>query len=533
MEVHPAIKPFRRWAYDILQVAKALCYSELVRLADSTRGLQPSQYPHDNAILSSPKKNRLMRTSEFNLQRLANGPASLPTLELERAPEGGLDVVWVTPISYAKHIEKGQPIRAKILNIQENALSIWPIHVNNPTKPDFLQPKYGNLSRIIVASRRNRTWAEEVSTVEGVIDELEQLPDGFEKNFVFGLGLRYEYRFICEAVATVPGVTTLVVHGNGGRNDYRVEGPLYFLGELRFHAMRKQLNAATARYQGDARRDKIILTPNTLLHPVDGIRFPVKRKMLRRDQLSEIASDSSTQITLSNRDGRAAARLVRQNVAAISQEDPATLLELKADIERVTMFELIGRFEVMLGKPMKERKWQDFFKANPFILTMVIGAPAIVIEDTPYFGGKRFDNTGGRYGDFLLAARSTRNATIVEIKTPETELLDLKREYREGVHGPSVELGGALSQVLDQRQELQSNIYALNAKTEERKRVESYAVRCVILAGRTPQSLAGKKSFEFLRNAISDVSVVTFDELLERLKEIQHVLNPPALEPPF
>jgi hypothetical protein len=474
-----------------------------------------------------------MRTSEFNLQRLGNSPELLPTIELEEAEEGGLDVIWVAPVKYAEYVKAGQPLRERILSIHNDYLSIWPINVSNPTKPDFLQSKYGKLSRIIVAPRRDRMWNEEVNSVEGVIDELGQLPEGFETNFVFGLGLRYEYRFICEAVKQIPEVTTLILHGSDGRNDCRVDGSMYILGETRFHALRKEINATTSKYQGEARRDKILLAHNALLHSVDGSRFPIRRKKLRQDQLSELTSGESTPIALSKRDGRAAARLVRQNVASISKEDTTALLDLKADIERVTLSELIELFERMLKKPMKENKWQAFFKANPFILTMAMGTSAMVIEDTPYFGGKRFDNTGGRYGDFLLAARSTRNAMIVEIKTPNTELLDERREYRDGVYGPSVELGGALSQVLDERQELQSNIYALNAKTDEGKRVNSYAVRCVIVAGTTPPSAAGKKSLEYLRNAMSDVSVITFDELLERLKEIQQALAPAVLEPPF
>ena len=63
-----------------------------------------------------------------------------------------------------------------------------------------------------------------------------------------------------------------------------------------------------------------------------------------------------------------------------------------------------------------------------------------------------------------------------------------------------------------------------------RNDIHSYAVRCIVIVGMTPPEHCQKKSFELIRHALSDVIVVTFDELLQRLIEIGKALQPPELD---
>src|ERR1019366_6213052 len=50
--------------------------------------------------------------------------------------------------------------------------------------------------------------------------------------------------------------------------------------------------------------------------------------------------------------------------------------------------------------------------------------------------------------------------------------------------------------------------------------VESYAIKCVVVIGRVPTGPDEKKSLELFRNNLNDVLVVTFDELLEKLRHL-------------
>src|SRR5690606_34022084 len=85
---------------------------------------------------------------------------------------------------------------------------------------------------------------------EDVEELLEELPDGFSKNFRFGLGLLWEYRQICEAIASVDGVFGLLIHK--GR-EATIKLPYFILGELRFHSLRKNVKHLSTRFQREAR----------------------------------------------------------------------------------------------------------------------------------------------------------------------------------------------------------------------------------------------------------------------------------------
>lgn len=125
--------------------------------------------------------------------------------------------------------------------------------------------------------------------------------------------------------------------------------------------------------------------------------------------------------------------------------------------------------------------------------------------------------------DFLLRNGLTDNITLMEIKTPATKLVGSK--YRNGVFVPSADLAATVAQTLDQRYQLQKNIAGLKDNSR-RPDLESYAVKCVIVIGMTPEDPAQKKSLELFRNNLNDVLVITFDELLEKLRHLQKFLSP-------
>ena len=221
--------------------------------------------------------------------------------------------------------------------------------------------------------------------------------------------------------------------------------------------------------------------------------------------------------------------MVQDNVAALAETEPQALLALKSDIELVTLNQLIERYQEMLGKGIAVGRCQSFFLENPFILRLAFAVPALMVQGQAYAGGKRLNGSGGKIADFLYASASTGNLALIEIKKPGTELLS-KNPYRgDDVYAPSTDLGGAIAQVLDQRFKLQSELPVIK-NNMNRNDIRSYAVRCIVIVGMTPPEHSQKKSFELVRHALSDVIVVTFDELLQRLIEIGKELQPPEAD---
>jgi hypothetical protein len=219
--------------------------------------------------------------------------------------------------------------------------------------------------------------------------------------------------------------------------------------------------------------------------------------------------------------------IVERNTKKISRDQPEKLFKLRDKIELVTLENLIIKYEEALGKRLNESYWQSLFNENPFILSMIFGCPIIKVQDQASVGGRKISGSGDKITDFLVKNSMTNNTAIIEIKTPQ-ELL-IGKEYRDGVYSPSVALSGSLNQALDQKYKLQKNIASI--KEESRiYDVETYAIHCALIIGQMPGDLGKQKSFEIFRRNSKDLEMITFDELLEKLKLLHSLLSTNEVE---
>lgn len=136
---------------------------------------------------------------------------------------------------------------------------------------------------------------------------------------------------------------------------------------------------------------------------------------------------------------------------------------------------------------------------------------------------------GGKVCDFIYRNRLTKNVSLIEIKAPCQELLG--NAYRgksthQPVYSMSHDLSGAIAQVLDYRGHLIKNFHALRGNSDET--FEAFEPRCIVVIG-TLASLGkykgGTASFENFRNSLANVTIVTFDELLERVDDMIRVFS--------
>lgn len=162
--------------------------------------------------------------------------------------------------------------------------------------------------------------------------------------------------------------------------------------------------------------------------------------------------------------------------------------------------------------------WQDTLQKHAFVLSQIFVTPTIIIQAKAYVGGKNVANTHGKIADFLAGNTITKNATIIEIKTPATRLIGSK--YR-GTYSPSPELTGPVIQVLDQRYALQTDFLSTRRTFEDG--IDVFAPQCVILAGHAQRELVSDekmKAFELFRRNLRDVQVITFDELFQKAQQL-------------
>ncbi|AEV98127.1 hypothetical protein A4D02_33600 [Niastella koreensis] len=218
-----------------------------------------------------------------------------------------------------------------------------------------------------------------------------------------------------------------------------------------------------------------------------------------------------------------AMEVLRMNGKKIVQEQPSELIKLRNDIELVTLDELIARFEVMLNKTLSESHWQSLFDKNPFILNMAFGIPIVKVQGQAFVGGRKISGSGDKIADYLVKNSISNNAAIVEIKTPTTKLMSTK-EYRSGVFAPSIEITGAINQILDQIFMFQKEINSLKAASREYE-LESYSVVGILIVGKSLTSPDEQKSFELFRGNSKNIHIITFDELLTKLKALHNFLT--------
>jgi hypothetical protein len=204
-------------------------------------------------------------------------------------------------------------------------------------------------------------------------------------------------------------------------------------------------------------------------------------------------------------------------------DESVALPELNALVGLANLRSVVGIWEANSSNS-DEEFWQGIFASHAFVLSQVFSYPIIVIREKAYVGGKRLDNAHGNLVDFLAHVPGSGEAVLIEIKTPSTNLLGAM--YRQDVFPPSTALSGALSQVLNYRESLMHSLHSLN--DEASPRLLGAEPRCVVIAGSVERELtdqARRRSFERFRERLQGVTVLGFDEVLARVRNLVKLLE--------
>ncbi|GHT67280.1 hypothetical protein FACS1894110_12470 [Spirochaetia bacterium] len=174
--------------------------------------------------------------------------------------------------------------------------------------------------------------------------------------------------------------------------------------------------------------------------------------------------------------------------------------------------------------PGLEKKWQMFLKEKNWIFSYIFSHPIIFYKDEAYVGGKGIENKNGKFTDFLVKNKLTNNVSFLEIKTQKTRLLENKAYRGTDVFSISSELSGAVNQVLNQRDNLQKDFYQKQYNSDQE--FEVFNSSCIVLIGSVSDlSIPQRHCFELYRNNSRDVEILTFDELMEKIKLFQDLIK--------
>ena len=349
---------------------------------------------------------------------------------------------------------------------------------------------------------------------------LEDLPSCFLKDYDSGLGLAPSYKIVADAVTALSKCEEIVISKD------RDTGPddsdkRFYITTRDVEWIRKFINRTETQSQIAARSVKHASTYNFLaeklgqpLVPVEVGRSPARKRFT--DMLIQ------GEDTLSPADQDLAVEALTKHTNSIVKTKPEKLASLKRNIELVTLDALIDRYEQMIASRLPESRWQAFLEENRFVLSLAFGYPVLKVKDQPSVGGHTLTGTGGKIADFLVKNSMTNNSAIIEIKTPQTKMLNTKLT-RNGIYTPSSPLLDAVSQALDQKYHFEQEIAQIKANSRLPD-IESYSVRCCLIVGQLPTVEDKIKSFELFRGNSKYVDIVTFDELLGKLKQLRDLL---------
>lgn len=450
------------------------------------------------------------------------------TLEVEEVHPGFVEVYFVPPerslVAAGLDPAQAHSFRTKLLDIhgQYRFLTIYPISTFGD-RSDFLKPKYGQIERITLYNTGIMLSFDGglPTTPEDVREVLENLPSAFTKDYAYGLGLAKPYRFIIDAVAELSDCTEIGITGKCETGPDQDGNRIFYIANSDFEQARRAINSIDNLAQSAARAVKEAATFNIF---AERLGVPKREPNAGRHPYRKLFTAAAEgKQELSKEDQSAVIGALTIHAADIAEDQPAKLAKLRGDIELVTLDALIQRYEEMLGENVVEGSWQDFFDENPFVLNMAFGYPVIKVRGQASVGGRKLSGDGEKITDFLVKNSLTNNTAIFEIKTPQTQILN-KTPYRDGVYTPSSDLSGSLNQALDQKYQFQKQIAQIKDNTRIYD-IESYAVHCCLVIGKTPDGDDQKKSFELFRRNSKDVEIVTFDELLEKLKQLSAFLR--------
>ncbi len=448
--------------------------------------------------------------------------AEQASIDIEEVRPSYHEVFYTPTPEVMKAAKKSGSGKTLIMEVdaQKDSVSMYPINTWT-TSYDFLKPRYGGL-KTITFDGFGYDYAETERDVWGIP---EMLPNVFYDQYIFGLGLRAAYQNITD-ILRMSGVRHLIISRRKNTAFDEKQATL-ILSETEFEKLCKDTKRITKKTRDFTREIKYVTTNYNLSSFLNG---SVKKGL--HDLFKKSATKSANLINqepsvmdagLALTDPKEAVDFVTKNSEKLVEQEQETLIKLHNKIELVSFVELIKRYESMLGKGRGESFWQNLFQQNPFILSMVFSSPINIMQGQVYVGGTGISGSGGKIGDFLGTNALNFNATIIEIKTPKTKLLNSK-PYRDDVYNASSQLSGAINQVLDQRMKFQQHIHGLKADSKGRQ-FEAYHTSCVLIIGTMPSDEDEQKSFELFRGNSKDVIIITYDELLERIKQLHEFLK--------
>jgi len=173
-----------------------------------------------------------------------------------------------------------------------------------------------------------------------------------------------------------------------------------------------------------------------------------------------------------------------------------------------------------------EDYWQSFFRRFPWMIESIFSAPVFLLGEDIYVGGKIAkgrQGLGGVATDFLFADDSTKSFSVVEIKTPASELVGPRyrgkgEELSNYIYSMHSELSGAVVQVRNQIAVAVDQFEAVLGKSFQELSDRVHPKGVLITGMKAGLNKRQLDSLNLFRHSQYNLAIITYDELLKRLQ---------------
>lgn len=182
--------------------------------------------------------------------------------------------------------------------------------------------------------------------------------------------------------------------------------------------------------------------------------------------------------------------------------------ELELGLQSAKRIQAIKEFELMLNTNLVEDDWQKWFEKN----TWVLGSDFVRVLDERHIDTRNIS-------DFLMEAYDGF-LDIVEIKRPEGGMKFWASNQDHENYIPSTDLVKAITQASTYIYEVEREANSIKF-LERVDGVKTVKPRCILIFGRSNNwNLQQIEAFRVLNSGYHNLSIMTYDHVLERAKRI-------------
>lgn len=182
--------------------------------------------------------------------------------------------------------------------------------------------------------------------------------------------------------------------------------------------------------------------------------------------------------------------------------------DLEIGLTQARKLRAIDEFQYLLESDFTENKWQNWFEKNSWVL----GSDFVKVLDERVIDTRNIS-------DFLMQSYDGF-IDVIEIKRPEGDLKFWASTLDHGNYYPHSDLIKAITQSISYIHEVE--LQANDMKFFERVgKVKTIKPRCTLIFGRSNDwNQAQQEAFRVLNSSYHNLTIVTFDHVLERAKRI-------------